>query len=84
MFVQSEYNVQSVKKKRNAPTNFNKMYRREMKLVPINMDYSLLQFGALKLVLEVFYITCLQLTLIFSMESPKFDYKIVKFILQIA
>ena len=34
----------------NIPTNSNKNYRREIKLVPINMDYCLLQFDALKIV----------------------------------
>ena len=48
-----EYYVQSVKKKRNTPTNSNTNDRGEMKFVPINMDYSLLQFDALKFVLGV-------------------------------
>ena len=30
------------KKKRNTPINFNTNYRREMKLIPINVDYFLL------------------------------------------
>ena len=38
------------KKKRNTTTNSNASYRREMKLVPMNMDYCLLQFDALKFV----------------------------------
>ena len=37
--------------KKNHPNNSNTNYRREMKLVSINMDYCLLQFGALKFVL---------------------------------
>ena len=41
------------KKKWNPPINSNKNQRRELKLVPINMDYCLLQFHALKFVLEV-------------------------------
>ena len=46
--------VQSVKKKKlNTPINSNTNYRREMKLVLINMDYSLLQFEALKFFLGV-------------------------------
>ena len=45
--------VQSVKKKRSAPTNSNINYRREMELVPINMNCSLLQFDALKFVLGI-------------------------------
>ena len=40
--------VQSVKKKKNIPINFNTNNRRDMKLVPINLDYCLLQFDALK------------------------------------
>ena len=36
-------------KKKNVPINTNTNYRREMKLVPINMHYCLLQFDALKL-----------------------------------
>ena len=43
-------NVQSVKKKKaqNAPIYFNANDRTEMKLVPIIMDYCLLQFDVLK------------------------------------
>ena len=41
------------------------MFDREMKLVPINMDYSLLQFDALKFVLGVLLHEGLNLTLIF-------------------
>ena len=44
---------QKKKKKRNTPINFNTNYRREMKLVPINMDYCLFQFDALKFVLGI-------------------------------
>ena len=40
-------------KKRNTPIYFNTNYRTEMKLVPIIMDYCLLQFDALKIFLEV-------------------------------
>ena len=36
------------KKKRNIPIYFNINYRTEMKLVPIIMDYCLLQFDASK------------------------------------
>ena len=35
-------------KKRNTPIYFNTNYRTEIKLVPIIMDYCLLQFDALK------------------------------------
>ena len=33
---------------KKKPINFNTNYRREMKLVPINMDYCVLQIDALK------------------------------------
>ena len=45
--------VQSVKKKRNTPIYFNANYHREMKLVPLMLDYCLLQFDALKFFLGV-------------------------------
>ena len=47
--------VQSVKKKKKGNTfiNFNANYRREMKLIPINLDYCLLQFDAIKFFLGV-------------------------------
>ena len=41
------------KKNRNTPTYFNANYLTEMKLVPIIMDYCLLQFNALKFFLGV-------------------------------
>ena len=41
------------KKKRNTPIYFNTNYRIDMKLVPIIMDYCLLQFDALKFFLGV-------------------------------
>ena len=41
------------KKKRNTPIYFNTSYRTEMKLVPIIMDYCLLQFDDLKFLLGV-------------------------------
>ena len=41
--------VQSVKKKKqDTPINYNANYHTEMVLVPINMDYRLLQFDGLK------------------------------------
>ena len=40
-------------KKRNTPVYFNTSYGTEMKLVPIIMDYCLLQFKALKIFLGV-------------------------------
>ena len=39
--------------KRNIPIYFNSNYRTEMKLVPIIMEYCLLQFDALKFYLGV-------------------------------
>ena len=41
------------KNKRNTPIYFTTNERTEMKLVPISMDYCLLQFDALKFFLEV-------------------------------
>ena len=41
------------KRKRNTPIYFNTNYRLEMKLVPIVMDYCLLQFDVLKFFLKV-------------------------------
>ena len=40
-------------KKWNTPINSVTNYRREMKLTPINMDYCLLQFDALKFFLRI-------------------------------
>ena len=42
------YNRSKKNNKRNTPIYFNTNYRTEMKLVPIIMDYCLLQFDALK------------------------------------
>ena len=39
-------------KKRNTPVNSNTNYLREMKLIPINMNYYLLQFDAIKFLLD--------------------------------
>ena len=55
-----------------------------MKLVPIIMDYCLLQFDTLKFFLGVRLHGGLYLTLTFSMQTPKFFNEIVKFISQIA
>ena len=41
------------KKKKNTAINYNENYQREMKLTPINVDYCLLQFDALKFFLRV-------------------------------
>ena len=62
-----QFNVQSVKKKQNTPIYFKIIYRTEMKLVPIIMDYCLLQFDALKFLLGVRLLGGLYLALIFSM-----------------
>ena len=40
-------------KAKNTSFNSNANYRREMKLIPVNMDYCLLKFGALNFCLEV-------------------------------
>ena len=42
-----------LKKSRNIPIYLNTNYRREMKLISMNMDYSLFQFDALKFILGV-------------------------------
>ena len=56
----------------STPTNSNANYRREIKLVPINMDYCLLQIGALKVFLGVRLHGggSLYLTLIFQCKLP--------------
>ena len=54
------------RKKRNIPIYFNTNYGTEMKLVPIIMDYCLLQFDALKFFLGSVYMGDMNLTLIFS------------------
>ena len=41
-FWSNNFRYSSSKKKRNTPIYFNANYRREMKLVPIIMDYCLL------------------------------------------
>ena len=46
------------KKERNTPIYFNTNYRTEMKLVPVIMDYCLLQFDALKFFLGVCHVVC--------------------------
>ena len=40
-------------KKNNNHINYHINYHREMKLIPINMDYCLLQFDALNFILGV-------------------------------
>ena len=55
------------KSKKKTPIYFNTNYSTEMKLVPITMDYGLLQFDALKFFLGVrLHGAGLNLTLIFS------------------
>ena len=61
---------QEKKKKRNTPIYFNTNYRTEMKLVPIIMDYCLLQFF-----LGVRLHGGSQLTLIFLCKPPNFSTK---------
>ena len=41
------------KKKKNTRINSNTNHRREVKLIPMNMDYSLIQFDTLKLLSKV-------------------------------
>ena len=81
------YTVQSVKrkkKKKYTPLNFNINYRREMKLLPINMNNCPFQFDALKFLLVVHLHGGLNLTLILSIYTTKFFNGIVKFTSQIA
>ena len=47
------YQSDKIYKKKNTPNNTNTNYRTEMKSVPLNMDYYLLQFDALKFFLGV-------------------------------
>ena len=47
------YSRSTTKKKRNSPIYFNANYRREMKLVPIIIDYCIPLFDALKFFLLV-------------------------------
>ena len=67
-------------KKKKKITN----YGAERKLVPIIMDYCLLQFDGLKFFLVVRLHGGLNLTLNFSMQTPKFLNETVKFTSQIA
>ena len=66
-FINPKSYVKSVKKKRNTPISSNTNYRREIKLIPIGVDYYLLQFDALTFFLGVRLHGGLYLTLIFSM-----------------
>ena len=47
-FIVDKKKTKKRKKKRIAPIYFNTNYPTEMKMVPVIMDYCLLQFGALK------------------------------------
>ena len=67
-FMKHPVYVQSVKKKSNTRIHSNTNYRIEMKLVPIIMDYCLLQLDALKFFFGLsLHGGGLCLTLIFSM-----------------
>ena len=71
-------------KKRNTPIYFNINYHTEMKLVPIIMDYCLLQLDTLMFFLRVHLYGRSLPNLIFSTLTPKFFNEIVKFTSQIA
>ena len=72
------------KRKQNIPINSNTNYRREMKPEPINNDYCLPEFDALKFVLGVRLHRGSASNFIFLISSSKFDNEIVKFTAQIA
>ena len=48
-YLLSDHIILVGQKTKNTPINSNTNYRREMKLIPINMDYCLLQNIALKI-----------------------------------
>ena len=73
-----------VKKKRNTLINSNTNYRREMKLMPVNMDYCLLQFDALIFFLGVHLHGRSVPNFNFFNVNPKFHNEILKFTIQIA
>ena len=58
-------NKKKRKKEEHPYIYFNTNYRREMKLIPINIDYFLLQFEALKYFLGSVYMVG---------SPPKFDF----------
>ena len=73
------------KKKRNIPSNFNTNYRKEMKLVQINMDYCLLSFDAFKFSLGGrLHGRSLPNFNFFQCKPSKFDNEILKFTAHIA
>ena len=75
--------IQSVNK--NSLINFNNNYRKEMKLVLVNMHCCLLQFDALIFFLEVhLHGGHLPNFIFFSVQTPKFFNEIMKFTSQIA
>ena len=76
--------VSRLKKKKNIHINSNTNYRKEMKLVPFNMDYCLLEFDTLKFYSRVRLHGGLILTSFFSMLIQKFDNEIVKFTAEVA
>ena len=59
----------SKKKKKYAPIYYNTNYRTEMKLVPIIMDYCLLELDVLKFFLEAHLHGGSQPNFIFSTKS---------------
>ena len=67
LIIHTKKGTVSKKVKRKTPIYFNTKYRTELKLVPIIMDYCLLQFDALKFFLRVCLHAGVNLTLIFSM-----------------
>ena len=72
------------KKNRNTPTYLNSNYRTKIKLIPIIMDYCLLQFDALQFFLGVRLYGESLLNFDFFKVTPKFFNEIVKITSQIA
>ena len=62
----NEIVICTVGQKKKKAINFNTNHCREMKFIPFNMNYCLLQFEALNFSYESIYIAGLFLTLIFS------------------
>ena len=60
----------SKEKNKNTPINFNTNYRREMKIIPTDMN-CLLQFNALKVFLEVHLYEGLLPNFIFFYLTPQ-------------
>ena len=78
--------VSQKKEKKNTLIYFNTNYRTEMKPIPINIDYCLLQFDAIQFFLGVRLQGGgeSQPNFNFFKETPKFFNEIVKLISQIA